>query len=119
MRIGFDGLLIRHKCSVRLYDTNNPLNEVIRQRLKQLERDGEDLVIVPQVLVEFWAVATRPVSVNGLGMTTEKAEMELGKLQKLLKVLPENEKIFDEWRTLVGNTKSVVKPPMTPGLWRR
>ena len=29
---------------------------------------GESLVVVPQVLYEFWAVCTRPLAQNGLGM---------------------------------------------------
>ncbi len=32
-----------------------------------LERAGFSLCIVPQVLYEFWVVATGPANVNGLG----------------------------------------------------
>jgi predicted nucleic acid-binding protein len=28
---------------------------------------GHECVITPQVLIEFWVVATRPLEVNGLG----------------------------------------------------
>jgi predicted nucleic acid-binding protein len=38
---------------------------------------GDELCIVPQNLIEFWAVATRPLSVNGLEMTTARAQIEL------------------------------------------
>ena len=58
---------------VRLYDEKNPLSEIVDECLNKLWDNGEELVIVPQVLVEFWAVATRPTNVNGLGMTTDKA----------------------------------------------
>jgi predicted nucleic acid-binding protein len=30
---------------------------------------GDRLVIAPQVLFEFWSVATRPAAANGLGWT--------------------------------------------------
>lgn len=30
-------------------------------------------VLVPQILVEFWSVATRPASVNGIGWTAQQA----------------------------------------------
>ena len=30
---------------------------------------SEALFVTPQVIIEFWAVATRPVDVNGLGLT--------------------------------------------------
>ena len=83
----------------------DPLHQIVRQSIKTLERKGEILVVVPQVLVEFWAVATRPANVNGLGMTTDEAESELENLQKLFKVLPENAQIFDEWKTFVAKYK--------------
>ncbi len=95
---------------VRLYDTNNPLSTVVRQCFRKIERDGQELAIVPQILVEFWAVATRPTNVNGLGMKTGEAETELDKFQKLFKVLPENEKIFQEWKTLVAKYNVKGKP---------
>jgi len=95
---------------VRLYDEKNPLSEIVDECLNKLWDNGEELVIVPQVLVEFWAVATRPTNVNGLGMTTDKAENELKNLQKLFTVLPENERIFDEWKLIVAKHKVSGKP---------
>ena len=95
---------------IRLYDSANPICGVVRQCFDKLERNGEVVVIVPQVLVEFWVVATRPTDVNGLGMTTNDAEKELEKLQRLFTVLPENEKIFNEWKTLVTKHKVSGKP---------
>ncbi len=81
-----------------------------RRHLKNLESDGETIFIIPQILVEFWVVATRPIDVNGLGMTTDEAEKELENLQKLFTVLPENERIFDEWKRLVAKYKVSGKP---------
>ena len=95
---------------IRLYDSANPICGVVRQCFDKLEKDGEEIVIVPQVLVEFWVVATRPTDVNGLGMTTDNAEKELEKLQKLFTVLPENEQIFEEWKPLVVKHKVSGKP---------
>ena len=37
--------------------------------------------MAPQNLVEFWAVATRPQSENGLGLTAEQAAKELAGIQ--------------------------------------
>jgi len=36
------------------------------QSMAALAAQGHDLVVAPQVLVEFWAVATRPLEANGL-----------------------------------------------------
>jgi len=40
-------------------------------------------------IVEFWSVASRPISANGLGLTIEDAEFELDGLEKLFRVFPE------------------------------
>jgi len=50
--------------------------EQARQAAKKLRAQGETVYITPQNLVEFWSVATRPVSVNGLGLTPEEADAE-------------------------------------------
>lgn len=42
------------------------------------------------LLIEFWAVATRPTSVNGLGFSPSQAEAEAGKIESLLTVLPDS-----------------------------
>ena len=94
----------------RLYDEKNPVAKIVEECLNKLQDIGEELVIVPQVLIEFWAVATRPTNANGLGMTINEAEKELESLQKLFTVLPENERIFDEWKTIVTKYKVSGKP---------
>ncbi len=90
---------------LRLVNKKDPNHLNVSQALKKLESDGETIVIIPQILVEFWVVATRPIDVNGLGMMTDEAEKELENLQKLFTVLPENERIFDEWKMLVAKHK--------------
>jgi predicted nucleic acid-binding protein len=51
--------------------------------------------------MEFWAVATRPSSENGLGMTVEMAAGELAAFQRLFSLMPETASIFQEWERLV------------------
>jgi predicted nucleic acid-binding protein len=51
--------------------------------------------------MEFWAVATRPASDNGLGMTVETAAGELTALRRLFALLPATATIFQEWERLV------------------
>lgn len=95
---------------LRFVQTTDPLYQTISQAIDKLQQNGETIVLVPQILVEFWVVATRPANVNGLGMTTDEAEKELENLQTFFAVLPENEKIFDEWKTLVVKHKVSGKP---------
>jgi len=67
----------------------------------ELKIRGNDLCICPQNLVEFWVVATRPQSVNGLDMTTTEAELELTKIQSLFRLLDDNSLIYREWKRIV------------------
>lgn len=50
---------------LRLVNKKDPLHQIVQQAIEKLGQSGEDIVIVPQVLVEFWAVATRPITSNG------------------------------------------------------
>jgi len=68
-----------------------------------LRRRGEDLVIVPQVLYEFWSVATRPIAQNGLGMTSAEAHAELIAIQRLFRLLRDERAIDAIWEQLVSS----------------
>ena len=61
----------------------------------------DELHVVAQNLIEFWAVATRPIIDNGLGLTVAQAEQELIKLKVLFTILPDTVDIFLEWEQLV------------------
>lgn len=65
-------------------------------------RDGEhQLCIIPQILIEFWNVYTRPAANNGLGHTPDEAAAEVNRLKGLFLVLPDTQEIFSEWERLV------------------
>ena len=95
---------------LRFAQTTDPLYQTVSQAIDKLQQNGETIVLIPQILVEFWVVATRPANVNGLGMTTDETEKELENLQKLFTVLPENERMFDEWKLIVTKHKVSGKP---------
>ena len=62
---------------------------------------GDRVCIIPQNLIEFWAVCTRPVANNGLGLTPAQTEAEVSKVESLLTLLPDSPAIYPEWRRLV------------------
>jgi len=68
-----------------------------------LRTAGDELCVVPQNLVEFWAVATRPLNVNGLEMTTARAQIELARIKSFFRYLPDTSSVYDEWERLVTN----------------
>lgn len=61
------------------------------------------LVLAPQILYEFYAVATRSHDRNGLGLTQQEALEEVKILQDSYTILPENEQILSNWMLLLEN----------------
>jgi len=53
------------------------------------------------VAIEFWSVATRPTSANGLGLGPEEAEAALRDAEQWIVWLPEPPDIGVRWRALV------------------
>lgn len=75
-------------------------SDAVRAVSLLLTRD-ERVCIIPQNLIEFWNVATRPADKNGLGFTPAQTEAEVSKIETLLTVLPDSPAIYPEWRRLV------------------
>ncbi len=66
-----------------------------------LTAGGHSLVLVPQCLYEFWAVATRLPKDNGLGMTQAETDAELSGFLRRYAFHPDGPRVFPEWRQLV------------------
>ena len=81
---------------LRLVQKNHPMRSVARQALLTLRKQGEKLSIIPQNIIEFWAVATRPLASNGLGLNVNEAARETKKLKRLFNLLPDTPTIFAE-----------------------
>jgi predicted nucleic acid-binding protein len=47
---------------LRLAESGHAGHRAAVQAVERLERRGDDLLIVPQILYEFWSVATRPTA---------------------------------------------------------
>jgi predicted nucleic acid-binding protein len=68
----------------------------------ELHRRGEVLHVTPQVLIEFRNVATRPVAVNGLGLSIVDAEAQAATFEARFPLLAETPDIYPPWKALVG-----------------
>ena len=93
--------LIDTNVLVRLAQPKNPDQREVRRALRALRRRPGFLGITPQNLIEFWAVATRPASANGLDLTVDETARQIGKLKALFTLLPDSSDIFSEWEGLV------------------
>jgi predicted nucleic acid-binding protein len=85
----------------RIAQPGHPLHQVALDALDYLKHAGDELCIFPQNLVEFWAVATRPLVSNGLDMTPAEAEAELVRIKKMFRLIPDNSAIHARWEGLV------------------
>ena len=60
----------------------------------------EPLIITPQIVAEFWNVATRPRERKGIGLTPRQAPVELARIESFFTVVGESD-VYDEWKRLV------------------
>ena len=75
---------------------------IAKAAIAELHHRGEVLHITPQNLVEFRNFATRPVSVNGLGLAAGAAESLAATYEASFLLLGETPDIFQAWKSLVG-----------------
>jgi predicted nucleic acid-binding protein len=90
----------------RITDSADPQCVPARRAIHTLLANRERLIVVPQNLYEFWAVATRrpgapPAGQNGLGMTAEQASQWLRFFQRRFTLLPDREDLVTHWHALV------------------
>src|SRR5258708_33557997 len=86
---------------LRALDRNHPQCRVVRRAIITLRRMESRLCLAPQNLIEFWAVATRPVDANGLGMSTGWAAAQVAKMKHFFAILPDTAEILPESERLV------------------
>ena len=94
-------ILIDTNILLRSLQPHHPHCAIVERAVSAIRTRNETLNVTPQNLIEFWAVATRPASENGLGMAVEMATSELSVLQRLFCLLPETASVFVEWERLV------------------
>ncbi|MBO1056271.1 MAG: PIN domain-containing protein [Dolichospermum sp. JUN01] len=86
---------------LRLVQKNSPMHLDTQRAILTLKKQGYLLCIIPQNIIEFWAVATRPLDKNGLGLSITQAEEESEKLKKIFILELDTPQIFTEWESLV------------------
>ena len=93
--------LIDTNVLLRSADSAHPMYNDATNAVSLLRNQGETLCIVPQNLIEFWNVYTRPVNRNGLGHTTEEAGEEIRQIKAFFTFVADTASIYDEWERLV------------------
>jgi predicted nucleic acid-binding protein len=85
----------------RLAEVDHIQHSVASLAVRKLHAAGEALCLVPQVIYEYWVVATRPVQENGLGMTPADADGAVDDWLATFDLLRDERRIFDPWRDLI------------------
>lgn len=94
-------ILLDSNILLRWVSPNDPANPIVRAAIQSLFSQFNILCIVPQNLYEFWAVATRPVGGNGLGLSAAECHVELSNIKNFFWLLPDLPPLYDEWETIV------------------
>ncbi len=94
-------ILVDTNILVRLNEPTSAHHKDAVASITELRRRGDELIVVPQNLVEFWAIAIRPASANGLGFDTIAAKEQIDQIRLHLLFIPDAEELFDEWQKLV------------------
>lgn len=85
----------------RSAQATHPMHEVAVRAVKVLFEQSEQLCVIPQTLIEFWVVATRPIEVNGLGLPFANALLELAQIKSFFVLQLDTPVIFTEWEQLI------------------
>jgi predicted nucleic acid-binding protein len=86
---------------LRSVQPSHPMHERVVRSVSELIAGGESLVFTPQIVAEFWNVATRPTEHNGLGFSHDQARHEVASLEEFFSLLIESADVYAEWKRLV------------------
>jgi len=95
-------VLIDTSVLVRTLQQDSELGLAARHALRILAQRQTPLCISPQVLAEYWVVATRPASLNGLGFQPARALDLMNAFRARVRLVFEDENSHEIWARLVG-----------------
>lgn len=101
-----DDYLLDTNVLLRFCDAASPGHTPAVDSVAKLLARGDRVMVTGQNIIEFWAVATRPVEVNGFGWDVGKASQEVGRILNLFLFLDDPPAVFTHWLQL-ARTHSV------------
>lgn len=84
-----------------LVNKNHTQYAAVRRALKLSRAQKVEIYLVPQNVIEFWAIATRPVLANGLGLTANQTTTGILLFKRVFGFLDDEPGIFSQWENLV------------------
>jgi len=95
--------LVDTNVAARRILTEDPLHTMIKRAVDTLIVRGDVVMITAQNLVEFHALATRPLDANGLGLSSTEANKQARDIAAIFPLLEETPDIYTQWRMLMEN----------------
>jgi predicted nucleic acid-binding protein len=94
-------ILLDTNILLRYASAADPAFATVDMAINALHASGEVLCVVPQNVYEFWATATRPTVSNGLGLSVSECQVQVARIKRLFRLIPDLPTLFAEWETLV------------------
>jgi predicted nucleic acid-binding protein len=86
----------------RLANAADAANRIASTATLELHQRGELLHLTAQNMIEFRNMATRPVALNGLGLSVAEAEAKAAAFESKFSLLSETPDIFPAWKAIVS-----------------
>jgi predicted nucleic acid-binding protein len=96
-------ILVDTNVLLRYANANDPAHAIVVAAIRSLRASADEPQIIPQVLYEFWAVATRPLANNGLGLSVVECNRVVAGIEASFRLLNDKPLLFEEWRQLVAD----------------
>src|SRR5260221_14534949 len=93
-------ILVDTNVLLRRTQPDHPRNVVAIESVARLLETGESVYVTLQNISEFWNVATRPITSNGLGFTIELVLNEINKIERYLAALPDSPAVYGEGKRI-------------------
>lgn len=101
--------LLDNNVVMRFCNPSDVQHELAADAISRLLMQSDECLLVTQVIIEFWVVATRPTQVNGLGWTVEQTRSTIDQLLDRFPFLEESPQIFPNWLNLVTTNRVMGK----------
>jgi predicted nucleic acid-binding protein len=88
---------------LRLVEPEHERHRAAVGAVDALDALGHTKAILPQIVYEFWAVATRPINARGLGLTGAEVHSKLEGILATARLLRDERRIYERWRELVAD----------------
>jgi predicted nucleic acid-binding protein len=102
-------ILVDTNLLLRMSNKQHPMFQTAFAAMRWIVMNGHEAMLVPQVLYEYWAVATRPVENNGLGYSTAEANTAVLDWLDVCSLVDDGG-VFPLWHNLVSTYDVKGKP---------